>query len=252
MPQVKFSNYKLIFIFVAVAVFVCGMMVSARMRPAGGTVRVIEVSGECTAMAAKDRTSITIRIENLAATPLASSNAAREKLDKVVAVVRNINDDTMEMQTQRFDSYEKTEWSHSKNKSITLGFETSISLEVTTENQDTIEAIIQNLPDDKGIQPGNLRTFSSTATRRAAIESCLAEAVVNAREKAAVIAAADNMRVGRLISVGDSRSTGSPALPRMKSFAFAESMDLAGAGNAIFTKDSEISVSVSAIFEMRP
>jgi uncharacterized protein YggE len=242
------SISKSIYIVGATAIFLCGVLAFSGWRTAPKSFRVVAVAGECNTTAEKDRMSIIIRVQSLNKSPSISMNVAREKMDRVAAAISRISDDKMELQTLRFDSYEKTEWSNSQHKSITLGIETVIELEVSTPNKSTIESVWLYLPEDDGITARNLRMYSSPETIRNATESCLADAVKNAREKAEAIASADNLKVGRMISAGygSGASNFSPR-PLMKA---AVNMMSESAGGGIFVRDSEISVSVSAAFEM--
>ena len=83
-----------------------------------GEVRKINVNGECLTSVAKDRTAITLRVTTLDKNAAVSMKKATEKVAAITDYLKTID---VKMQTTEFDSYEKTEWNHDLQKSISLG-----------------------------------------------------------------------------------------------------------------------------------
>ncbi len=157
------------------------------------------------------------------------------------------------MQTVDFNSYEKNEWSQAIQKSVTLGFETSIATEISANDIATIEKILDAFAGNEFIYTENLRSFASAKTVKPAMEECLGVAVKNARTRAESIAAADGRRVGKLISAEYGNAAGTPISPSnfLRAAKTEIAMDSAYAGGGLIAKDADISVSVNAVFEIK-
>jgi hypothetical protein len=160
------------------------------------------------------------------------------------------SDDTMQIQTTQFSSYEKTEWNHDASKSISLGFETTISTEFSSANRETIEKILSHVAASSSfddVAPENLRMYASPEKIKIATENCLGIAVMNARARATTIAASEGTQLGAMISAeyGEAANESAPS-PMPRVMAMAKSMDV-----NLASKDAEISVAVRATFATR-
>ncbi len=215
-----------------------------------GPVKTISVSGECIATVQKDKTAITIEVKTLDSNPATSMKIASAKMAEITAFLKTLD---VDMQTTRFDSYEKTEWDDAARKSVPLGTETSIAVEVSADSMENIEVVLARFAGQTDVYTNNLRMFTSSEKMKPAMESCLAEAVDNARSRANAIASADNKSVGKLISANYGKNNSgnhyesSPMLMRGKA-AQSSNFDMAG---GFVSTDTEISVNVGAVFEIR-
>lgn len=215
------------------------------------TLRTISVNGECLTTAPKDRTAITLRVTTLDKSAARSMRMATDKMAEITAFVKDLD---AEMQTTQFNSYEKTEWNHTTQKSESLGIETTIAVEISSESMDTIEQVLNKFAGMDNVFPENLRMFTSTRALQPILQDCMATAVENARTRANALAAGDHRRAGRILSL--SYGSGASVYERpvanflqTKMMATAEAvMDTAG---SIVSKDTEVSVSVSAVFEIK-
>ena len=212
----------------------------------------INVNGECLTSVAKDRTAITLRVTTLDKNAAKSMRMATEKMAQITDFLKTQD---VKMQTTDFDSYEKTEWNHQLQKSENLGIETRISVEVSSKNQEEIEKILNKFAGQPNVYTENLRMFTSSETMKPALEKCLSTAVENARERANALVAGDKRKAGKLLSVSygnvsyNERPTANYRLMSAKAVAFeGAAMDT---GGSIVSKDSEITVSVSATFEIK-
>ncbi|MCL2538448.1 MAG: SIMPL domain-containing protein [Alphaproteobacteria bacterium] len=225
--------------------------------------RTITTAGECLARVDKDRTAITLRVSVIDADAARSLTIARAEYESLAASIKKIDDKTMELQTARFDSFEKQEWNHLEQRMESRGFETNIELQISSRNADTIENILENPrrsmantgDADVNIYPENLRMFASSEKMKPVIEACIQTAVENARERAESVASADGMRIGRMVSASFTRTTSggdNMPMPIMR-MSRAVAMDIGGGGGAptLFSTGDEISVSISAEFEVR-
>lgn len=213
-------------------------------------IRKINVSGECLTSVPKDRTAITLRVTTLDKNAAKSMKMATQKMAEITDYLKTID---VKMQTTEFNSYEKTEWNHELQKSVDLGIETRIAVEVSSDNMEKIESVINKFAGQPDIYTENLRMFTSSETMKPALDKCLGIALDDARARANALVSVDNLKAGKLLSVSyDNVSYGERPVAnyRMMSakMATAESFD---AGGSIVGKDTEITVSVSATFEIK-
>ena len=214
-------------------------------------IRTINVAGECLTSAPKDRTAITLRVTTLDKNAAKSMKMATSKMAEITDFLKTQD---VEMQTTEFNSYEKTEWNHVAQKSENLGIETRMAIEVSSANPDIIESILNKFAGQPDIYTENLRMFTSTETLKPILEKCLGTAVENARSRADTLAKADNQRVGKMLSVSyDTVSYNERPFANYRiASAKLESADTgAYTGGGLVSKDTEITVRVSATFEIK-
>ncbi len=212
--------------------------------------RTIAVVGECVTNVPKDKTAITLRVTTLDANAAVSMKMATDIATQITDFLRNM---PVEMQTTQFNSYEKTQWNHETQESKILGIETTVSIEISADNIDVIEGVMNEFAGAPNVYTENLRLYSSPAVLTPAVEKCLSVAVENARTRANALAAGDNHRAGNMLSVSYNTNTNSNnygATPRLgaKMAMSATSLDTAG---SIVAKDTEVSVTVMATFEIK-
>ena len=212
----------------------------------------VSTNGECLTTAPRDRTAITLRVTTLDKNALKSMRAATQQMAEINSYLAALD---VKTQTTEFNSYEKTEWNHSTQKSVNLGTETTIAVEVSADNMDIIEQVINQFAGQPNIYVGNLQMFTSAETLKPIMEECLGDAVRNARERANALVSGADRSVGKLLSVtyGNATYDAPTANYRlMAAKATAESMDMgAGAFGTLSNKDTNVSVKVSATFEIR-
>ena len=213
--------------------------------------RIITVNGECMTTAPKDKTAITLRVTTLAPTTVESMRNATTQIAEITSTLKNL---PVEMQTTQFNSYEKTEWNRDLQKSVTLGIETTIAVEVSAKNIATIEDVLTRFSGTPNVFSENLRMYTSPETLKPVMEECLGAAVENARSRADALAAGDGKKAGKMLSVAYGTNTSSTVRPtagllRAKATSNTESaFDAAG---TIVTTDTDVTVSVNAIFEIK-
>ena len=215
--------------------------------------RTITVGGDCLASAPKDRTAITLRVQALDKSAAKSMQIASTKAAEINEYLKTLD---VKVQTSEFNSYEKTEWNHVTQKSEELGTETVIALDVSAKNIDVIEKVLTQFAGQPDIYVTNLRMFTATETLQPIIESCLGTAVENARIRADALASGDGKRAGKLLAVSYGTNGAYDVRPvanfRMaKAEMVGAAADSGYAGGALAGKDTEVSVHVSAIFEIR-
>lgn len=208
--------------------------------------RTISVSGECLTSAPKDRTAITLRVQTVDKNAAVSMKNASAKISEITDFLKTQD---VEMQTTRFDSYEKTEWDNTAQKSISLGIETTISIEVSAKNIETIQSVLAKFGGMKDVYSENLHMFTSAEAMKPIMEKCLGTAVENARERANAIAKSEGRKVGKMISA-QYFTTQSDSDVRPMNFLSAKA-ESASIGSGLVSKDTEISVGVGTIFEVK-
>ena len=218
------------------------------------TPRVISVNGECLTTAPKDRTAITLRVTTLDKSAATSMKMATDKINEITKFLKTQD---VQMQTTEFNSYERSEWNRELEKSVVLGTETTIAVEVSADNIETIEKILTQFAGQEDVYSENLRMYTSAETMKPILESCLSAAVENARERADALAAGDGRSAGKMLSVSYNVGGTSTIQPRASNFLTASTKMVAAdaaafsAAGSIVAKDTEVSVSVSASFEIK-
>ena len=214
--------------------------------------RTITVGGDCLTSAPKDRTAITLRIRVVDKSAAKSMQIASSKAAEINEYLKTLD---VKVQTSEFSSYEKSEWNHVTQKSEDLGIETVIALDVSASNIDTIEKVLTKFAGQPDIYVTNLRMFTATETLQPIMESCLGAAVENARTRAQALAAGAGKHAGKLLAVSygvDGTDVRPVANFRMaKAEMVSMGADSGYTGGALAGKDTEVSVHVSAIFEIR-
>jgi len=212
--------------------------------------RTISISGDCLTSAPKDRTAITLRVTTVDKNPATSMKMATKKMAEITDFLKTQD---VKMQTTEFSSYEKSEWNHTAQKSVNLGTETRISVEVSSNSMDKIENILNKFAGNEYVYTDNLRMFTSSETMKPIMEKCLGTALENARARANALVAPDKKHAGKLLSVSygnvsyNERPYANYRLMSAKAVG-VESMDT---GGSFVSKDTEVTVSVSAMFEIK-
>ena len=215
-------------------------------------IRKINVSGECLTSVPKDRTAITLRVTTLNNNAAVSMKQATEKMAVITDYLKTLD---VKMQTTEFESFEKSEWNHVTQKSEKLGIETRIAVEVSAASQEIIETILNKFAGQPDVYTENLRMFTSQETLKPAMEKCLGTALIDARARANALVADDGLRAGKLLNVsyGNVSYNERPvANYRVMGAKMAmDSSEEMATGGSLVSKDTEITVTVSATFEIK-
>ena len=134
--------------------------------------QTVSTNGECLTTAPRDRTAITLRVTTLDKNPLQSMRAATSKVAEINTFLSTLN---VKTQTTEFNSYEKTEWDRNAQKSVELGTETTIAIEVSADNMNTIEMVLNQFAGQPNIYVGGLQMFTSAETMQPIMERCLVQ-----------------------------------------------------------------------------
>ncbi|MBN1325224.1 MAG: SIMPL domain-containing protein [Alphaproteobacteria bacterium] len=209
--------------------------------------QTIAVSGECLTSAPKDRTAITLHIKTLDKSAAVSMKRASVKAEEITKFLKTQD---VEIQTTQFDSYQKTEWDNNLQKSIEIGIETNIALEVSAKKIEIIEVILSKFAGMTDVYSENLRMFTSSETMKPIIEKCLGTAVENARERATVIAKSDGKKVGKMISANFIQTSTEDEIRPMNMLRSTKAESALFSGG-LSSKDTDLTVSIGAVFEIK-
>ena len=213
----------------------------------------IYVNGECLTTAPKDRTAITLRVTTVDKNAATSMKKATDKMAQITNFLKNKN---VKMQTTEFDSYEKSEWDYNLKKNVKIGIETRISVEVSSEDVSQIEDVLNQFAGDQNVYLDNFHMFTSSETMKPIIEKCMGTALENARARANASLAPDKKRAGKLLSAsyGNSSYADIPTVSfRSAKLASFDEASIASidTGGSFVSKDTNVTVSVSAAFEIK-
>jgi len=236
--------------FAILLLLIFGFAAGRWFVPAPEKARTIATTGECLSKVEKDMTAISLRVTVLAPDAAASLRNAQGTYTELAAYLKGIKDDSIKIETTRFDSNERTEWNPSTQRSESKGFETNIVVSVSSKNRTTIENVIGDVASMTNVFPENLRMSTSPEKMKPALEACIQTAVENARDKANAIATADGDKVGQMISAEFSRTAGSNDFAPRPMMRMAAAGALAAAPE-LFATDSDISVVVNVTFKVR-
>ncbi len=213
-------------------------------------IKTISVTGECTTTIPRDKTAITLRVKTLNENSAISVHDATELARKITDFVKT---QPATAQTTDFTSYEKTQWNKDAEKYEVLGTQTEIAIEISSNTMETIETILTEFMGEQNVYSDNLRMYASTNETRHAMESCLTEAIKNAQNRASAMAAASDMKIGKMLNASYGTQPKiepiSRNMPMLAAKAYTDnSIDASG---TLSTTETEISVSVNATFELR-
>lgn len=215
-------------------------------------IRKINVSGECLTSVPKDRTAITLRVTTLDKNAATSMRMATEKMAGITDYLKTID---VKMQTTEFNSYEKTRWNRALEQDENLGVETRIAVEVSASNPEIIESVLNKYAGQPDIYTENFRMFTSSEALKPAMEKCLGTAVEDARTRANALVIKDNLKAGKLLNVsyGNVSYNERPvANYRLATAKMAmDTMESIDTGGSLVSKDTEITITVSATFEIK-
>jgi len=212
--------------------------------------RTISSQGVCTTNVQRDKFAITLQIQSLAPNPAESLRRAQTVADQVARGIMTLEDESIEMQTRNIFSFERQEWHRDQPRN--LGIQTQIDLEVTANNRETINAIMNQTQNIQGAQifPQNLRNFTSKKLTDQATADCLADAIKDAREKAQAMASGDRARVGRLITA-DFMNARTDSIHPIMARGAVMAMQADSGGDYLQSADGEITIRVNATFRLR-
>jgi len=212
-------------------------------------IRMVSVNGACLRSVQPDRGSITVTAQNLDFDLQKAAKKTTEAYEKLRKAVQKLGLKNLELSTSEYDLSEVREWE--KDKQVFKGFRSRMGLTVTTTEISRLGEIIVIAGAQNLREVSRLQTFLSPEKQKVERETCLEEAVKNARAKADAIAKAAGARVGRVLTVNEGSSGGNEAQPfyaRMDKANLAGAPERESAPPNVEASTVKISVEVSASF----
>jgi uncharacterized protein len=214
---------------------------------ATASVRSVTVTGSCIRSALPDRGAVNLVADVLAQNLQEASKKSTEQYEAVRKAVQKLNLKDLELSTSESSFQEEREWRG--DKSVFKGFRARLGLRVSTSEPSRLGEVIAIAAQQNIRQVSGLSMYLSPEKTKAERESCLEEAVKNARSKAETVAKAASARIGRVLSVTESVRQDDVVRP----FAMEKRMAMGVAEDAsqapmIETATEKISVEVVASF----
>jgi uncharacterized protein len=164
-----------------------------------GSVRSVTVTGTCIRSTLPDRGAVTVVADVLAQNLQEASKKSTEQYEAVRKAVQKLNLKDLELSTSESSFQEEREWR--SDKSVFKGFRARLGLRVSTSETSRLGEVIAIAAKQNIRQVSGLSMFLSPEKTKVERESCLEEAVRNARAKAETVAKAASAKIGRVLTV---------------------------------------------------
>lgn len=211
--------------------------------------RVVSVSGACLRSVEADRFSITATAQVLARSAAEASARATDSYEKFRQELKQLNLKNLELQTSELRVEEAFEWENNKN--VSKGFRSRMGLNVSTSEKEQLGRILK-LATDKGLtEIGALQSQLSPEKLKSEEEKCLAEAMKNARSKAATLAQAGGATLGRVHSIRELRGSAHDSAPPGVMMKAAMADGAGGGAPSLEVRDQKIAVSVEVVYSLQ-
>src|SRR3989338_1063675 len=212
-------------------IFLLAALVGSWFTPWSQPRAMITVTGEAKQAVANQIANFNVSVTQTNKDKQVAVEAVNQEMDKIIKTVKELGIEAKDITTQNVSVFEiKKQW------------QASNSLEIILRNIDQAQALadlLQGFPLAQVSGPG----FSVDDTN-AADADLLTEAVADAREKAAKVAAASGRKLGKVITVSE---TGS--YPIYRGLEAASSRD--AVSTPIEPGSSQVSQIVTVVFELK-
>lgn len=159
----------------------------------------IRVVGECEREIKPDRVFLNFGIEVLKDTVKDSTELANKRYNELLAAIKKMGLKDAQFATSEYSSSPYRVWENKRQ--VLKGYQTRIALRVETSELDRAGEILQSASkfQQESIQGPN--PFVSKARYRAVYRECLEEASADANQKAALLAKALKIKLGKVFDV---------------------------------------------------
>jgi uncharacterized protein len=211
--------------------------------------RTISVNGQCIKKVAPDRGTVTLVAQFIDKNATVSSRKAMQTYEKIREAVQKMNLKDLELQTSEYSVHEAFEYR--KDKQISTGMQASLGLQITTSDITRLGEVAALSSQFEINRVENLSTFLSPERSKVSRESCLVEAIKNAREKAEKMAQSAMAKIGdvQLIDENPKDSVEPLRFAAMGSDSGAEAKSKISP--TIESKPETISVNVAVTFRLK-
>lgn len=214
--------------------------------------KFIAVTGQCSRQSPPDRGEINLMVEHKEDSPSSATSKATKAYEKLRAEIKKLNLKDMQLQTSGFSVMPEYDYVGGKQK--LRGYRASMGIQVETSEINRLGEVIE-VAGKQGIQNASgLQTFMSPERAREVHESCLEEAVKNARLKAERMAKAGSAKIGDVLTIEEFKieRPGPPMPMAGAKMAFASAESAGGdAAPGIETRSETVKVTVHVSFALK-
>lgn len=209
--------------------------------------KTVNTNGQATLEVQPDQAVVYVSIETLAESAEESKNENNQITEDVYAALYLIGVERDKIETQNFNIYEEYDWTGEGRES--LGFKTSHTLKITTEEFDDVGEIVDAAVGAGATRISSIRFELSEERESQYKKEALAAASKDAREKAEAIASGLEAELGELVSITDSSYSYRP-YPLYEATAMAGERALEEAVTQISPQELEVTASVQVTYEI--
>lgn len=215
--------------------------------------RQISVSGQCLKSIFPNRGTITITPTALEKTSQGALKKVGDQYEALRTQVKSLDLKDIEMQTTEYTVKEEQVWNGKTNKYEKKGYRANFGLSISTSDLARIGEVVVIATKLNIEDVGSLSTYLSPELAKSTHESCLQEAIRNAREKADKMVMAAGSRTGKVITINENPKSQSSEYVQedsvlMKSASARGNSDAKPNLVGLEAKPVKISVSISAVF----
>lgn len=193
----------------------------------------IIVSGECSKSVPSDRGSIVLTADFVKPSIAKASHESTQKYEQLKAEIKALKLENLNLQTTEYSIQEVRDFI--KSKSVFRGYRSRIGLQVSTSDIQRLGEVLAIASKLEIQDVGQLRNFLSESKLKTERDSCLQDAVVDARRRAERLAEAAHVKVGKVQTISESGSSSPYPVSGMhlKSFAGADVANIVAAPEQI-------------------
>lgn len=184
-----------------------------------GAPQTMSVSGDGKVIAVPDLATVTIGVVSEGATPTAVRDSNNQKINQIIAFVKQLNIDAKDIQTTGF--YSSPKYNYANGQSTLAGYQANQTITVKVRNidksQQQLEKMLTGVVSSGAnqIQGVNFGFSDADKFKQAARKKAIAQA----KQKAKELADDAGIRLGRVVNIVESSSNLTMPYPRMMSMA---------------------------------
>jgi len=162
----------------------------------------IQVSGTVESSVEPDQAEIYLGVRTLADTSTESQDQNSQLSEEIIQSIKRLGVSSQDIETYSYNLYERKDYQ--REEIVTLGYETTHILKITTEKLDDVNDIIDDSVD-AGANVVQSVTYTLSKEQEAQVKAQVLEsAAVKAKEKAESLADSLELRLGKPVTVSES------------------------------------------------
>lgn len=172
----------------------------------------VQVQGACDLKVIPDRGSLSFTSENQSKNQKEASQKTNSQMNQLKEALKELKLEGAEFKTTHYSVYPVTDWE--KNKLVSKGYRSSMTLEITTSDISRLGEAIQ-LGSQVGItNVGSLQSYLSIEKAKKEYLNCLDIASDDAKAKAEQLGKRLGFKIGEVLSVEETPNRNSPPSER--------------------------------------